>query len=324
MTTLRALAAASLAALLCSATAHAGIPVRVTIDGEVEFNGINFGPLSNVNNGDAAQVTFLVDSDLFVNNPNFPTRGYEIDGPSFQLSFPGGSIGIQNPYPGGNTPQFVIRDNDPAVDGFMVSDSQNAPVGVSTSAAGQVTNFKNAFHVTYGGDLLPSLDIEDALGHYDFTGLTVFNWTLDDGPFQAMGLIFGTMDITIDGSVWTDEGCELDGVAGDPRCFGLGDLSAGSNNAIELDDGNPSALSGLFLSGGPTTPVPFKGGTLKPVPFLIEPLLLPLDPLGGASLPFIMPPGVPSGLELMVQFAIDDPAAVKGVSLSNAIQGVTP
>ena len=37
----------------------------------------------------------------------------------------------------------------------------------------------------------------DALGTYDFTGIQVFNWTITDGPFDAMGLIFSEMTIAL-------------------------------------------------------------------------------------------------------------------------------
>ena len=60
---------------------------------------------------------------------------------------------------------------------------------------GIFTDFLDNYSVTYTGDTLASLDILDALGTYDFTGLTVFNWTIDDGPFNAMGLIFSEMTI---------------------------------------------------------------------------------------------------------------------------------
>ena len=63
------------------------------------------------------------------------------------------------------------------------------------SQTGIFGQFNNNYSVTYTGDTLPSLDILDALGTYDFTGLTVFNWTIDDGPFNAMGIIFEQMTI---------------------------------------------------------------------------------------------------------------------------------
>ena len=307
---------------LAAPAPSAGIPIRVTIYGEVEYNAVAAAPLGNANPGDAARITFLVDSDTFVNGPTFPTRGYAIDKTSYRLIFPSAVLGLQNPFPGGQTPYFVIRNNDPGVDGFMVSTNVENPVGVPLNQNGGFGPFNQSTYVTYGPDLLPSLDILDALGSYDFTGLTVFNWTIDDGPANPTGMIFASMTIAIDGSAFSDEDCALAGVAGEPRLFGLGNLAAGSNNAIELDHAAPSATAGLFLALA-STPVPFKGGTLKPVPFF-DPTLLTTSGTGTVSIPFVMPAGVPPGTELWVQWAIQDAAAIKGVSLSNAIVGITP
>ncbi len=72
-----------------------------------------------------------------------------------------------------------------------------------------------------------------------------------------------------------------------------------------------------------SAPVPFKGGTLKPFPFL-APAFLSTSPSGEISVPFVMPVGVPPGTELWVQWAIQDGAASLGVALSSALLGVTP
>jgi hypothetical protein len=125
-----------------------------------------------------------------------------------------------------------------------------------------------------------------------------------------------------DDGAFTDEGCALAGVAGEPWLTGAGDLSAGSANAVALSSAAPSATAGLFLALA-STPAPFKGGTLKPVPFF-DPVITTTDGAGAIPLPFVMPAGVPPGTELWVQWAIQDAAAVKGVSLSNAILGVAP
>jgi len=94
------------------------------------------------------------------------------------------------------TPYFVIRNNDPAVDGFMVSSGTGFPDGVPLNQAGGFGNFENAFHVTYEGTRLSSLDVLGAVGDYNFTGLSVFNWTIDDGPVNAMGILFSDMTIS--------------------------------------------------------------------------------------------------------------------------------
>jgi hypothetical protein len=125
-------------------------------------------------------------------------------------------------------------------------------------------------------------------------------------------------------NAWTDEGCALAGVSGEPALAGTGTLADGSSNSVDLTNAAPSATAGLFLALGPITPAAFKGGTLKPIPFLIDPVILNTSPAGEIPIPFVMPSGIPPGTELWIQWAIQDAAAVKGVALSNAILGVTP
>jgi hypothetical protein len=313
----------SLASLLFVAPiAQAGDSVRVTVHGDVVFNQINPAPLSAVQSGESATMTFLLDTDFFENHPTLPTRGYAIDKESFVLSFDSASIGLQDPFPGGQAPYFVIRDNDPAVDGFLVTNNLANPFGVPLDSTGSFGQFVDNFYVTYGGSTLPSLDLLDALGSYDFTGLTVFNWNIDDGPFQAMVIDFASMTIELENEPWIDLGCELVGVSGDPVLTGAGTMVPGSLNILTLGNAAPSAPFGVFASLS-STPVPFKGGTLKPFPFF-TPIILTTSPLGIASLPFVLPPIAPSGLELFVQCVIQDPAAVNGFALSNAVQGTVP
>jgi hypothetical protein len=170
--------------------------VTVNIKGSVEWNQIPGAPLNGAHADDAADLTFTVDSNNFLNNPVHPTRGYPIDLDSFKLKFPTFEIGLQNPYPSGQTPYFVIRNNDPAVDGFFVSTGTGFFDGVPINQVGAFGNFANEFHATYEGSRLSSLDILGALGHYDFTGLAVFNWTIDDGPLNPLGILFSEMTIS--------------------------------------------------------------------------------------------------------------------------------
>ena len=186
----------TLAALAIAAPTLAQ-PVMVEIAGEVEFNQVNFGAFADVNQGDAATITFMVDAANFMDSPNFPTRGYEIDHASFDLTLGAVSVGLQDPFPGGETPYFVLRNNDPVVDGFFLSTNVDFPFGVPLDEPGQLDQFVSQFSVTYDNQPLDSLDIVDAAGTYDFTGLTVFNYTVDDGPFQAIGMIFDHMTITV-------------------------------------------------------------------------------------------------------------------------------
>lgn len=188
-------------AVICFANATASVAYAdgifdVTITGEVEFNQVNNGFLGNVSAGDPTTLSFQVDESVFTDSPNFPTRGYEIDQDSLTLDFNGLSIGLQDPFPGGQTLYFVLRDNDPAVDGFFVASSFDFPTGVPINQLGGFGQFFNNFSVTYSGDALTSLDIADAEGSYDFAGLTVFNWTIEDGPFSPVGIVFSELTIS--------------------------------------------------------------------------------------------------------------------------------
>ena len=191
-----AIAASVSVSVLAANLARADI-VDVNITGTVEWNQIGSAPLNGAQAGQAATLTFTVDSNNWVNNPVYPTRGYPIDKASFKLKFPTFEIGLQNPYPAGQTPYFVIRNNDPAVDGFFISTGTGFFEGVPLSQAGGFGQFANEFHVTYEGTRLSSLDVLGALGYYDYTGLTVFNWTVDDGPFNPLGILFSGMTISV-------------------------------------------------------------------------------------------------------------------------------
>jgi len=189
---LLAFGTALVAATTLSASVDAAI-VKVTVEGSVDFNGFTSGPLGGVPAGAPASMSFLLDSSNFVDSGLFPTRGYVIDQASWIFNAGAGSITLQNPYPAGQTPYFVLRNNDPAVDGFFISENVNDFGGLDTS----IPNADMAFHATYGGGTLSSLNILDALGSYDLTGLTVFNWTIDIGPGTPMGMNFSKLTIEL-------------------------------------------------------------------------------------------------------------------------------
>lgn len=174
--------------------------VLVEVHGDVYFNGINRGDFQNVNVGETMTYSFELSSMDYVDG-SFPVRGYTIDLSTFQVAFSGGTV-IQavNPYPSGFTPSFVVRNNDPQADGFFITDGSvdGFPNGVVTDQAGVFGNFLSTFNVSYVGDTLDSLDILDAAGTYDYTGLTVFGLGIDDGPFEnALGADFTHMTISV-------------------------------------------------------------------------------------------------------------------------------
>jgi hypothetical protein len=168
MTVLLALAALSVPA------AHA-TTVNVSVTGQVTFNGIGAPPLGNVNSGDMVVMSFNVDSNDFVDGVPGDTRGYVIDPTSFSLSL-GGTVlvGLQDPFPAGQTAYFTLVDGFPVSDGFFVSTSAVSPGGVPLDQSPYQANLD----LGYTGDTLASLDILDAQGVYDFGGLTRFSFNV--------------------------------------------------------------------------------------------------------------------------------------------------
>lgn len=186
-----ALAATLGASMLC---ANAGaVVVEVNVSGTVGFNVIQ-GSHAGIPAGSPVSMSFQVDSTSFLNSPNFPTRGYSIDLSSFAMSVGGASVTIDDPQPFGPA-YFVLRDNDPQVDGFLVSRNVDFPQPVGVHIPGLTPAHDLDFLVTYPNSTLSSLDIVDAVGSYDLTGLSVFGWTI--GRFGNAGAEYNYETMTI-------------------------------------------------------------------------------------------------------------------------------
>ncbi|UCF66491.1 MAG: hypothetical protein JSV80_11920 [Acidobacteriota bacterium] len=187
-----------IAALLLPVLAQAAA-VEVEITGYVEYNQIRSGQLSVVSPNDPVTMYFQVDSGNFLDSSTFPTRGYGVIHETYSYTLGPVTVGLQDPYPAGRVPYFVIRNNDPQVDGFFMSDNNvDWPFPPPPlDEPGRFGPFGGNFEVGYTGDTLQSLDILDALGTYDYDGLTNFYFVISDGPFDAMGLIFQQMTIRL-------------------------------------------------------------------------------------------------------------------------------
>lgn len=192
--------------LLCAAAiaASAGIAnaetVQVSIFGTVGYNMVREGVLNrtDVPGGSSVVISFLLDSNQYMNDPDgLPTRGYFVNQSSFAATFNGITVGMQNPFPDGQTPMFVVRDNDPAVDGFFLSTGTAWPAPLPTTAEGAFGPLGTYFMSSYDGNMLSSLDILGAVGTWDYTGMSLFGFNVDDGGFEAMGLDFERMTIAV-------------------------------------------------------------------------------------------------------------------------------
>jgi probable HAF family extracellular repeat protein len=122
---------------------------------------------------------------------------------------------------------------------------------------------------------------------------------------------------------WTNMGHGLVGSKGIPVLAGTGSLVAGSPGALTLTSARASSLAALFVAFA-STPAPFKGGLLVPVPVALT-LPVVTDGAGSVALGWhAWPAGLPEGAPLYFQYAIQDAVALKGVALSNAVVVLTP
>ena len=154
---------------------------------------------------------------------------------------------------------------------------------------------------------------------------TFINDLFDDYPaeFNADYQGLATISFPLEVPDWSYQGFGYPGVHGVPLLTGRGGLGPGETGSLNLVGAAGSAIAGLFISLA-STPVPFKGGLLAAFPPVIAGQIWVTSPSGEIVLPLTVPPGIPSNTDFWVQWAIQDAAAVHGVSLSNAILGVTP
>ncbi|MEQ8844816.1 MAG: GC-type dockerin domain-anchored protein [Phycisphaerales bacterium] len=177
--------------LAATAMAHAA-PVTISVQGTVVSSRITEGPLAAVSAGESVVLTFQVDSDTFFDVIPGDLRNYDLLESTFTLQFDSVSTDLVP----GTPAYFTVVDGFPVSDGFILSTSRTSPGGVPLTA----TPFQLGFDLGYGGSTLGSLDILDALGTYDFTDLTRFNFTLwrvfPDNV--AMEIDFAMMEISAD------------------------------------------------------------------------------------------------------------------------------
>ena len=128
------------------------------------------------------------------------------------------------------------------------------------------------------------------------------------------------IDVAPSSPTWTDLGHAKPGIKGPPELLGSGPLSAGSDNTIELANGNRSSPAALVI-GLTQLGAPFKDGIMVPYPHLF--IWLTTDSGGNLNLGFVWPSGVPAGASLYFQYWIQDSSASYGFCASNGLKGVT-
>jgi hypothetical protein len=121
---------------------------------------------------------------------------------------------------------------------------------------------------------------------------------------------------------WADLGFALAGTQGEPQLDGSGALILGTPGALALHEARPFSLAVLFVAPE-SLPLPFKGGTLVPVPPALQ-LTVVTDAAGAVTIGWQAWPSNAPGEDWYFQYAIADPAAQHGVALSNALRAEEP
>ena len=124
------------------------------------------------------------------------------------------------------------------------------------------------------------------------------------------------------GGTWETLGGGTTGSHGPPTLVGAGPLAAGTTVDIDLTQAPPSAPALLFVSFA-STPLPFFGGTVHPLPVATE-FLFACDATGSLLLGGPWPAGVPGGTEIWFQYLVADPSVPAQITLSNAVKATTP
>lgn len=181
-------------ALATVGTAANAVEVRIELNGEVDYNVIQ-GGMAGIPSGTPVTMSFLVDSNVFTNSASFPVRGYNIDLASMTLSVGSTSIGINNPQSG--TAFFVLRNDDPAVDGIFLSlNDVDWPAPLEATIPGLTPVHELNAEVGFNNSTMwPTLDILDAQGTYDTSNLSSYYWAL--GRFGNPGAEFMFQSMTI-------------------------------------------------------------------------------------------------------------------------------
>ncbi len=162
----------------------------------------------------------------------------------------------------------------------------------------------------------------DGVGGIEHVGGAGIDDDGDDTPKVGPTLEFDGPDL----GNWTDLGnghppTEDDDEDTSARLAGHGPGSAGSVFEIWVEDAQPEALT-LLVIGASQVNCTYKGNSFIPSPDLLL-TNIPLNELGALHMILQMPDDMPPGVEIFLQFVLQDDAASQGVSTTNAVRLVT-
>ncbi|GJM23161.1 MAG: hypothetical protein DHS20C15_30760 [Planctomycetota bacterium] len=229
-------------------------------------------------------------------------------------------------------------------EGDSVTDNDFASWNLTSFGSGPVMIGNNGNVLWFGDWDNPDTDVDSGLFLND-------QLIVQEGVSTVDGVVIDTLRSVQDGYMLSDDGqwfifrAVLDngddvaarvhvgpfvslgqGLAGaggvTPQLRGKGSLASGGSFTLDVIGALPGAMNTVVYSLTNLS-APFKGGTLIPAPdFFIGGALIGVD--GSRQLNLGLPGGVPSGLDVFLQFWITDPSGFSGFSSTNGLKATTP
>ena len=191
MNQIKFIASATAVAVLASSAPAALF--NVTVTGNVDYNVIG-GSMAGVQSGAPVIMSFDIDSDSPIAG-SFPTLGYQVIDSSFTMTVDGRPISYDIPQP--SPLYFVLRNNDPAIDGVFLSYGPDFDVPFGVHVPGLTAAHELGFSHTFANaTTFSSLDIADAVGTYQLsTNVSSYLWYV--GRFGNPGAEYAPASMTI-------------------------------------------------------------------------------------------------------------------------------
>jgi hypothetical protein len=137
-------------------------------------------------------MTIMLNPHAYLNSPNLPgrTRGYTFSAGTFSLQIGSVTTTLSSPL---TTAYFVLRNNDPRVDGFFISQGTevDSPVELAMAPAGFGIAFSRTFNnvppppSTQPDPTLSSLDLAGAVGSWGLENFSSYNFGVQQGEFSV-------------------------------------------------------------------------------------------------------------------------------------------
>ncbi|HYD01318.1 MAG TPA: GC-type dockerin domain-anchored protein [Phycisphaerales bacterium] len=197
----------TLAVVCAAAPTVLAAPVRVTVMGTVEYNSFNSGTFAQsvAPAGSPVVMTIELDSTDYLDSPNLPgiTRGFRFGPEDFSLRIADAQTTLAA---GGPQAYFVLRNDDPRVDGVFIS--QGTDIDTQVPLAITPVGFGIAFQRTFDGAPPPpstdpdptftSLELTEAVGSWGLENLSAYHMAVQQNEVVVpMGIGYETLTIEL-------------------------------------------------------------------------------------------------------------------------------